>query len=160
MLENTLIIHTADHGEMGMAHGGMRQKNFNVYEETLRVPLVYSNPKLFTKRGSSQALVSHVDFLPTLASLVGAPASARDAGRASTTPARPRPHGQAAAGLHRVHLRRLPVRAAQAVPTSRRRTTSSASARSAGSSREYYDPDGTNPTSGRCTTSSHDPLER
>ena len=28
-----------------MAHGGMRQKNFNFYEETLRVPLVYSNPR-------------------------------------------------------------------------------------------------------------------
>ena len=41
------MIATADHGEMGTAHGGMRQKNFNFYEESMRVPLVYSNPKLF-----------------------------------------------------------------------------------------------------------------
>ena len=43
------MIATADHGEMGTAHGGMRQKNFNVYEESTRVPLVYSNPRLFKK---------------------------------------------------------------------------------------------------------------
>ena len=77
LLDNTLVIRTADHGEMGMAHGGMRQKSFNVYEETIRVPLVYSNPKLWKQPASSQALVSHVDFLPTLASLAGAPRSAR-----------------------------------------------------------------------------------
>jgi arylsulfatase A-like enzyme len=78
LLENTLVIATADHGEMGMAHGGMRQKNFNFYEEATRVPLVYSNPKLFKKAETNSSLVSHVDFLPTLASLVDAPSSARD----------------------------------------------------------------------------------
>ena len=37
LLDDTLIVRTSDHGEMGMAHGGMRQKSFNVYEESLRV---------------------------------------------------------------------------------------------------------------------------
>ncbi len=78
MLENTLVIATADHGEMGTSHGGMRQKNFNFYEESTRVPLVYSNPRLFKKPLRSDSIVSHVDFLPTLASLIGAPAEARD----------------------------------------------------------------------------------
>ncbi len=73
------MIATADHGEMGTAHGGLRQKNFNFYEESIRVPLVYSNPRLFKKAETNHALVSHVDFLPTLASLVGAPADARSA---------------------------------------------------------------------------------
>jgi arylsulfatase A-like enzyme len=77
ILDNTLVIRTADHGEMGLAHGGLRQKNFNVYEETLRVPLVYSNPRLWSKPATSQVMVSHVDFLPTLASLVNTPPSAR-----------------------------------------------------------------------------------
>jgi arylsulfatase A-like enzyme len=77
LLDDTLIISTADHGEMGMTHGGLRQKNFNFYEECIRVPLVYSNPKLFREAHSSSALVSHVDFLPTLASLFNAPAAAR-----------------------------------------------------------------------------------
>jgi hypothetical protein len=73
-----VVIRTADHGEMGVCHGGMRQKNFNAYEETLRVPLVFSNPKLFPHRRKSNELVSHVDMLPTLAGLFGAPRSARN----------------------------------------------------------------------------------
>jgi choline-sulfatase len=77
LLDNTLVVATADHGEMGTAHGGLRQKNFNFYEEATRVPLVYSNPRLFKRAETNHALVSHVDFLPTLASLVGAPAHAR-----------------------------------------------------------------------------------
>ncbi len=79
LLDDTLVIATADHGEMGTAHGGMRQKNFNMYEESIRVPLVYSNPRLFPRAETNDSLVSHVDFLPTLASLVGAPSGARAA---------------------------------------------------------------------------------
>ena len=77
LLDDTLVIRTADHGEMGLAHGGLRQKNFNAYEETMRVPLVYSNPQLWSSPQTSDAMVSHVDLLPTLASLVRAPKSAR-----------------------------------------------------------------------------------
>ena len=77
LYDDTLIVRTADHGEMGLSHGGMRQKNFNFYEETTRVPLVFSNPKLYPAPQTTDALVSHVDLLPTLASLVKAPAVAR-----------------------------------------------------------------------------------
>ena len=75
VLDDTLIVRTSDHGEMGLAHGGLRQKNFNVYEETLRVPLVFSNPKMFPRRFESNAPVSHVDFVPTIASLFDSPVS-------------------------------------------------------------------------------------
>jgi choline-sulfatase len=78
ILDNTLVVATADHGEMGTAHGGLRQKNFNFYEESTRVPLVYSNPRLFPAPQVNHAIVSHVDFLPTLASLLDVPADARD----------------------------------------------------------------------------------
>lgn len=71
LLQNTLIIRTSDHGEMGLAHGGLRQKMFNFYEEATRVPLVYSNPVLYPQARASDALVSHVDLLPTLAAFVG-----------------------------------------------------------------------------------------
>ena len=77
LYEDTLIIRTSDHGEMGLSHGGLRQKNFNFYEETLKVPLVWSNPKMFPRPVTSDALVSHVDLVPTLASLAGTPKSAR-----------------------------------------------------------------------------------
>jgi arylsulfatase A-like enzyme len=77
--DDTLIVRTSDHGEMAMAHGGLRQKSFNVYEESLRVPLIFSNPRLFPEARQSDALVSHVDLLPTLAALIDAPADARAA---------------------------------------------------------------------------------
>jgi len=77
MIDDTLIIRTSDHGEMGLTHGGMRQKNFNFYEETLKVPLIYSNPKMYPRPVTTDAMVSHVDLVPTLASLAGTPKSAR-----------------------------------------------------------------------------------
>lgn len=48
---------------------------FNMYEESVRVPLVFSNPVLYPSPLSSNALVSHVDFVPTMATLLGAPAA-------------------------------------------------------------------------------------
>lgn len=50
-----------------------RQKGFSYYEEGLHIPLVYSNPRLFPKPITSDALVSHIDFAPTLADLLGKP---------------------------------------------------------------------------------------
>jgi len=47
------------------------------YCVSLRVPLVFSNPRLFPEPTRSDALVSHVDLLPTLASLIDAPDAAR-----------------------------------------------------------------------------------
>ena len=76
---DSVVVRTADHGEMGLAHGGQRQKNFNMYEESTRVPLVFSNPVLWKRGRTSQAMVSHVDFVPTMASLLGTPSSARAA---------------------------------------------------------------------------------
>ena len=43
---------------MGLSHGGLRQKTFNVYEETINVPLVVSNPVLFPGPAESDALAS------------------------------------------------------------------------------------------------------
>ncbi len=97
LMENTVVIRTADHGEMGLAHGGLRQKNFNFYEESLRVPMVFSNPRLYRRPEKADVLVSHVDFLPTMASLFGAPAEARaawqgvDYARVVLDPAKARP---------------------------------------------------------------------
>src|SRR3954454_2663151 len=56
---------------MGLAHGGMRQKMFNAYEETLRVPLTFSSPALFPRAASTAAPASLIDVLPTLVTLAG-----------------------------------------------------------------------------------------
>ena len=47
----TVIARTSDHGELGLSHGGLRQKMFNAYEESIRVPLVISNPAMLPSRG-------------------------------------------------------------------------------------------------------------
>ena len=74
----TVIVRTSDHGELGMSHGGLRQKMFNAYEESIRVPLVVSNPALFPDPRESDALVSLVDLVPTFLGLAGsAPGSGR-----------------------------------------------------------------------------------
>ena len=68
----TVVVRTSDHGEMGLSHGGLRQKMFNAYEETLRVPLVVSNPVLFPRPRETDALASLIDVVPTLLTLAGA----------------------------------------------------------------------------------------
>lgn len=68
----TIVFRCSDHGEMGLSHGGLRQKAFNAYEETIHVPLVVSNPTLFPKRTESDALASLIDVMPTIARIAGA----------------------------------------------------------------------------------------
>jgi choline-sulfatase len=77
----TVIVRCSDHGEMGLAHGGLRQKAFNTYEETIHVPLVFSNPVLYPRAAESDALASLIDLLPTLATLAGAEPHAEVRGR-------------------------------------------------------------------------------
>ncbi|KZR74566.1 Bifunctional hemolysin/adenylate cyclase precursor [Prochlorococcus marinus str. MIT 1323] len=70
---DTMIVKMSDHGELGLAHGGMRQKTFNAYEEAIKTPLIWSNPGYFEGRESNiEELVSHIDFLPTYLNLIGA----------------------------------------------------------------------------------------
>jgi choline-sulfatase len=67
----TVVVRCSDHGEMGLAHGGLRKKTFNDYEETINVPLVLSSPALFGRPASTDALASLADVLPTLLRLSG-----------------------------------------------------------------------------------------
>jgi arylsulfatase A-like enzyme len=79
----TVIARIADHGEMGLSHGGLRQKMFNAYEETIRVPMVVSNPVMFGGGAAieTSAPASLVDVVPTLLGLAGAPATGTLHGR-------------------------------------------------------------------------------
>lgn len=71
LADKAIVIQTSDHGEMGLAHGGLRQKMFVAYEEAIRVPLVFSNPILFngSTPQNSTALATLVDIMPTLIEL-------------------------------------------------------------------------------------------
>ena len=68
----TVVTRFSDHGEVGLSHGGLRQKMFNAYEETIRVPLIISNPLLFPGGATSTTAASLVDVVPTLLDLAGA----------------------------------------------------------------------------------------
>ncbi|HET7219009.1 MAG TPA: sulfatase-like hydrolase/transferase [Vicinamibacterales bacterium] len=73
LTDDTLIVRTSDHGELGMSHGRMRQKFYNVYRETLNVPLIVSNPRLYPEPRSTDAFASLIDVVPTLATLADTP---------------------------------------------------------------------------------------
>lgn len=70
---DSIIVRTADHGEMLGAHGGLHQKWFNLYDEATRVPFsiarVGENPTVGTM--ISDAPTSHVDIVPTLLGAAG-----------------------------------------------------------------------------------------
>ena len=69
--ESTLIIRIADHGEMAMSHGGLRQKDYTAYEEVIRIPMVFSNPILFPKPLETDCPAGLIDLLPTLVTVAG-----------------------------------------------------------------------------------------
>jgi arylsulfatase A-like enzyme len=73
LTNDTLILRTSDHGELGMSHGRMRQKFYNVYRETLNVPFIISNPRLYPRPQSTDSFASLVDVVPTLAAVAGVP---------------------------------------------------------------------------------------
>ena len=73
LTNDTVIFRTSDHGELGMAHGRMRQKFYNIYRETLSVPLIVSNPRLYPQPQTSDSLASLIDLVPTLATVGGTP---------------------------------------------------------------------------------------
>lgn len=64
--ENTIVIFTADHGDMFGDHGLML-KHFVHYDAVTRVPLVWHDPRNTTAvAGQTQALVSTVDIPATI----------------------------------------------------------------------------------------------
>ena len=69
--ENTIVIFSSDHGDMGGAHGGMHQKWHNAYEETIHIPFIVSSPLFKGGRCEQDTPTSHADLLPTLLGLAG-----------------------------------------------------------------------------------------
>jgi choline-sulfatase len=70
MVASTLIVRLADHGEMAMSQGGMIEKEYQAYNETLLVPIVFSHPGL-PQAAICTGLAGLIDVLPTLAEVCG-----------------------------------------------------------------------------------------
>jgi len=74
--KNTVMVSTADHGELGGSHGGLRGKGPFPYEQESHVPFIVAHPG-YSGGKKCQALTSHIDLLPTLAGLSGTPEDLR-----------------------------------------------------------------------------------
>src|SRR6266542_3477904 len=68
--QNTLVVYTADHGEMAGEHGMWRKSNF--YEHSARVPLIMSWPAGLPRGRRAPHAVSTVDTVATMVASVGA----------------------------------------------------------------------------------------
>jgi arylsulfatase len=66
--ENTVVIFTADHGEMAGDHGGLRGKGPFAYEGNSHVPMIVVHPD-YPRGQSSAVLTSHLDLMPSLPGL-------------------------------------------------------------------------------------------
>jgi len=70
ILDRTLVVICADHGEAFGEHQEFKHGIF-CYQEVLKVPLIFYNPKLFPQPRSVHSRVNLVDILPTLCELFG-----------------------------------------------------------------------------------------
>jgi arylsulfatase A-like enzyme len=74
MDKNTIIVFTADHGELGGNHQ-MRGKGNCAYREQNHLPLMIVHPA-YPRGKTCQAVTSQIDLAPTLLALTGADAAA------------------------------------------------------------------------------------
>jgi arylsulfatase A-like enzyme/Flp pilus assembly protein TadD len=70
LLDNTLIVFTADHGE-GLDEHGERTHAYFTYGQTLNVPLIFSMPGKVPSGVVSQGLARHIDIVPTVLDILG-----------------------------------------------------------------------------------------
>ncbi len=76
--DNTVVVFSADQGFNCGHHGVWGKGNgtipFNMYEESVRVPLIWNHPGVIEPGAVSSAMVSTYDFFPTLLDYLGAAA--------------------------------------------------------------------------------------
>jgi arylsulfatase A-like enzyme len=71
LAENTVVMLTADHGDALAVSGGLFDKGAMMIEETMSIPMVVRWPGV-TKPGTrSNALVTNMDFVPTVLEISG-----------------------------------------------------------------------------------------
>lgn len=78
LLEETIVVFAADHGETLGSHGGLGDKGFHHFEEVVHVPLVARFPDGRWANTTRDELVSLVDLYPTFLDAAGSTASFSD----------------------------------------------------------------------------------
>lgn len=68
--DNTIVVFTTDHGHYLGAHK-LDGKGPALYEEVVRVPLIFRSPGNIPEGKQSDSIVSHIDLIPTLMEYAG-----------------------------------------------------------------------------------------
>jgi arylsulfatase A-like enzyme len=68
--DRSVVIHTADHGDMTGSHGGQFNKGPLMYDEVCRVPLIVRDPRT-TSTGLCRTPVGSLALMPTILDLAG-----------------------------------------------------------------------------------------
>jgi arylsulfatase A-like enzyme len=82
LTSRTLVIVTGDHGEGLMQHD-YQYHGAQIYEEAVRVPLIFRWPGHIPAGSSFESPVDLLDVMPTILELIGVPAADRDSMQAS-----------------------------------------------------------------------------
>ena len=70
VMDKTLVVFTADHGE-ALGDHGERTHGYFAYNSTMHIPLVFQSPALFKEDKKVSTMVSHIDIFPTVCELLG-----------------------------------------------------------------------------------------
>lgn len=70
LLENTIVVYTADHGEMMGEHRSWT-KGLTGYDATIRVPMIIRYPEVYMGGQRIDKMTCSIDLLPTLLDLAG-----------------------------------------------------------------------------------------
>jgi phosphoglycerol transferase MdoB-like AlkP superfamily enzyme len=71
LLENTIIVFVADHGEaFGQHEGNFGHENY-IYEENVRIPGIIFNPQLFDNFNEFEGIVNQADIFATIVDILG-----------------------------------------------------------------------------------------
>lgn len=74
MMDNTIIVFTSDHGEMGGSHGCTTKSV--MFEECQRIPFIFAGKGIKSNTVDKSTLVCNgLDFIPTICDLTGVPFS-------------------------------------------------------------------------------------
>ncbi len=69
--ENTIVIYTADHGDILATNGGLFDKDSMLTEETMSIPMVIKWPGVTNGQQKNDSLVSNMDIVPTVLEMAG-----------------------------------------------------------------------------------------
>ena len=77
--DNTIVVLSADHGELLGNHGTFNKDR--LYEEAIRVPMIYRYPRAVRPASTAGQVASNVDVAPTLLEACGLPVPAHMQGQ-------------------------------------------------------------------------------